>query len=307
VNGAERRVTAAELLALAARHGLRASRRLITDWVSLGLLDRPYHPGLGRSRGSEQGTWSLAQAQLFIDLLALRQRPQNPIKHVAALTNVPVAGWLWMNDDSDVPLRQVRRALATWCGKNRSRAGASKAQARKVARAIAEQVDNPQASARDRNELRRLLETMVHEQRFDPEPVRVAVERVFDPRGVERQIGPKEAKVAAATYARLLEAQATGYLHLETFSDQEFEDARLIYLHSRPDYAAQQPRLASDPQRGLLRFEEPTPNDILNNACRDLLLLLGMGRLGADRTAQLAADREKKGDPQKKKQQAAAP
>jgi hypothetical protein len=274
------RLTADELVEVAAANGLRASRRLVTDWVSLGLLDRPYHPGRGRAiGGSDKGTWSFVQAQLFVDLLTLHQRPEDPIRFVAALANVSVSGWLWMGDASGVSLSQVRRALATWCGRHRSRKQVSATRARRIAREMLKQLDNPQASKNDRDALLRLLETSIRARTFNADEMRSAVERVFDPHTVERSLGPTEVAATAAGLARMMEAQATGYLNLDSFTDQEFEDARVIYRQGRRDYAAVQPRLAADPQGSPLRLNDVTYESVLNDACQNLLFTLGLGRL----------------------------
>src|SRR4051794_29590144 len=104
-----RRYTADDLVRLAARRGHSgATQRLITDWAAKGLLDRPLSPGLGRGAGSEKGTWSERQAELFITLLDKRRET----KQIPTLCNVPVAMWLYFGP-AYVPVRQVRRALET--------------------------------------------------------------------------------------------------------------------------------------------------------------------------------------------------
>lgn len=262
---------------------------MITDWVSLGLLDRPYHPGRGRSRGgSENGTWSQGQAELFVDLLVLRQRPTDPVT-VAALTNLPVAGWLWAGEESDVPLRQVRLALRTWCGHHRSRKSVSATRARKIAREMLKQFDSPQAPSADRRSLLELLTTSIREHTFDAEKTRAALERVFDPHRVGRSLGPPEVAVTTDGFARIMEAQATGYLSLETFTDQEFEDARLIYRQSRREYAVLQPRFAQNPQGSPLQLDDATFERVLDTACSNLLFTLGLGRLNPRVHQELAA------------------
>jgi hypothetical protein len=282
------RFTAGQLVDLATQNGLRASARLITDWVELGLLDQPERRGLGRGKGSAKGTWSADQAGLFVDLLMLRQRPDDPVSHVAGLANVPVAGWLWMGD-LVVPLRQVRRALATWCGRHRTRKRPATAQTKSVVREIVKQVENPHARKRDREALRQLLTTTLEQRTLDPGGLRASIERVFDPHQLGRTLGPPEVPFSAATAAHLLTAQATGYLALDTFTDEEFEHARLIYLAGRREYAVLQPALAANRNGSPLRFEEE-PLDALNNACRNLLLILGLGRLSPARHIQLAAE-----------------
>jgi hypothetical protein len=293
------RFTADELVAFATAHGFRASTRLITDWVSLGLLDRPNHPGRGRAvGGSERGTWSVMQGELFGDLLALHQRPENPIRSVAALANIPVSGWLWMGAESDVSLRQVRRALATWCGRHRSRKQVSKTRARRIAREMLTPLDNPHSTKKDRDELLRLLETSIRERTFDADEMRQAVERVFDPHSVGRSLGPSEVAATAAGLARLMEAQAAGYLNLDSFTDQEFEDARVIYREGRRGYAALQPRLVADAQGSPLHLDDADYESVLSDACKNLLFTLGLGRLSPranHNTAQHARKAEQTG------------
>jgi hypothetical protein len=278
---------AEDLLDLARQNNLSATRRLIVDWVGLGLLDQPERRGLGRGKGSI-ALWSETQAALFIDLLALRQRPQDPVKHVAGLANLPVSGWLWAY--GGVPLRQVRRALRTWCGRHRSRKTAHAGATRRVAREITKQLDNPQATQQDRQALRQLLEKTMREDTFDVERVQAAVERVFDPHGAGRTLGPPLAPVTVESAVRLLHGHAIGFLQLDTFSDQEFEDARLIYRQSRRNYARDWSTLTYDPMGSPLAFPEPTPEELINGSCRELILLLGMGRLSPQRQAELAAD-----------------
>jgi hypothetical protein len=279
---------AEDLLEQARLNSLSATKRLIVDWVSLGLLDQPERRGLGRGKGSV-AFWNETQASLFVDLLSLRQRPIDPVRHVAGLTNLPVSGWLWAYPG--VPLRQVRRALATWCGQHRTRTSASAGATRRVAREIAKQLDNPHATQHDRQALRQTLEETMRMRTFDAEKVRDAVTRVFDPHGVERALGPRAAPVTVENSVRLLEGHATGFLNLESFSDQEYEDARMIYRQTRREYVADWPALASG-RSSPLTFDEPTFENILNGSCRDLILLLGMGRLSPGRRTELAADAE---------------
>ena len=108
----ERTYTAADLAADATAAGAPVSTRLITDWVERGLLDRPRRRGLGRGRGTV-ATWPENQRQLFLALLDQRRRG---VKRLATLCNLPVTIWLDSEglDLEYVPLRQVRRCLATW-------------------------------------------------------------------------------------------------------------------------------------------------------------------------------------------------
>src|SRR4051794_28252688 len=107
---AEHRYSTDALVDLARSHGERASARLILDWVSAGLLDRPERRGLGRGKGSV-ATWPIVQAEIFLALL----RQRHEVKQIAALCKLPVWCWLYYGDCT-VPLRQVQRAILTWGG-----------------------------------------------------------------------------------------------------------------------------------------------------------------------------------------------
>lgn len=123
--------TKAELVLLAAGLGRAVTPRLVDDWVSLGLLDRPIRRGLGRGRGSVSG-WSVNQVNLFEQLL----RARGTARRIKTLCNIPV--WLWMAwGDDYVPLRQTRKAMATWAeGSSRTPWGHARAAALAAAGAL---------------------------------------------------------------------------------------------------------------------------------------------------------------------------
>ncbi len=277
-----------DLLGLARGRGFKASKRLIVDWVSLGLLDQPQRRGLGQGKGSV-ALWDQTQASLFATLLHLRQRPESPVGHVAGLANVPVFLWLtvWV---PGIPLRQARRALQTWCGRHRSRKTAHLGAARTIALEITKQLDNPHATKRDRDALRKELERTIREQIFDIGEMRRLVQRVFDPHGVGRTLGPPAAPFNVEATVFLLHGHATGYLELDSFNDDEFEFARLIYRQTHREYAQDFPILAHGRMGSPLTFEEPTIENMLNGASRELLLLLGLGRLSPTRHLELVAE-----------------
>ena len=276
--------TSADLLAAASENELQATQRLITDWVSLGLIDQPRRRGLGRGRGVA-AVWPRNQAELFVDLLTLRQL--HGVRHVAPLANLPVVGWLYQYPD--VPLRQTRRALATWCGRHRRATGVSRDAARRAAAQLIGSIEHPHASVRDRASLRRLLADAMHERTFDRDAFYDAVRRVFDPHGEGWAVGPEEARTTTEGVVRVTEARYTALNSLDDLTDREYEDARLIYTFSRSGYARQYPTFAADPSKGRM-FEDPTFNNVLNNACRDLLTILGMGRLAPARQAELTSE-----------------
>src|SRR5438876_822928 len=88
----QRRYTANELLSDARRRGHKVSRRLLTDWVAIGLLDKGTDRGRGRGRGKEY-TWPDEQRRLFLVLLDKHGTVKRPV-----LANIPVALWLFFGD-----------------------------------------------------------------------------------------------------------------------------------------------------------------------------------------------------------------
>jgi hypothetical protein len=130
----------------------------------------------------------------------------------------------------------------------------------------------------------------MRERRLDVAELRTAVEHVFDPHRVGVSRGPETAAVTVDSAVLLLHAHALGYLELDSFRDDEFEAARLIYRQTRREYVRDWPKLNHDRQGSPLPFEEPTFENTLNGACRELILLLGMGRVMPQRQTELATD-----------------
>ena len=137
----------------------RATGRLITDWVSLGLLDKPVPRSRGRGKGVER-TWSENQLQLFVVLLDKRRE----VRHVAALCNVPVMLWLYWGTDY-VPVRQVRKALRTF---NRPLLATSARAARQNARRVIAQLGAPNMKRQDKTDLTNAIVTATGGGRFPP-------------------------------------------------------------------------------------------------------------------------------------------
>ena len=82
----------------------RVSDRLVTDWVSKGLLDQPERQarGKGNGRGAKY-EWADRQCELFLSLLMHRDE----VTYVDSLASLPVSMWLYWGDEW-VPLRQVK-------------------------------------------------------------------------------------------------------------------------------------------------------------------------------------------------------
>lgn len=265
-----------DLLALAKQNRFSATNRLIVDWVGLGLLDQPKRRGLGRGKGSI-AVWDETQAALFIDLLTLRQRPANPIKRVGGLANLPVLGWLY--GTPGVPLRQVQRALATWSGRHRQKRNTPLDDATRTASQFVKTVAHPDARVADRAHLRQLvIQSLRDRNSFDRDALHDAVRRVLDPHDEGARPGPGGIRIDADLFVGLTDARFIAIRDLETFTSDDYETARRIYIQSRAGYAKDQPHLAADPQYGHLFSETPTLEHLLNSACVDLITILGMSR-----------------------------
>ena len=139
--------TRQQLVEFAGRHGHLIKPRLIADWVAIGLLDKGTARGRGKGKGKDY-LWPENQAQLLLVLLNKRPEAKR-----STLCNLPVALWLiW--GDAYVPLRQVRRALATWAD---GWGLVSGSRADRTARDVLDQFDHPDAKSEDREAVRDLV------------------------------------------------------------------------------------------------------------------------------------------------------
>lgn len=266
---------AADLLAIAAQNGLPASNRLILDWVGLGLLDRPERRGLGRGKGSV-ALWNHTQAELFVDLLAFRHRANDPVRHVSALANLPVFGWLY--GSPGVPLRQVQRALWTWSGRSRQKKNTALADAKRTAAGFVKTVAHPDSNVHDRARLREfVIESLRDRSKLDPDKLRELVRPVLDPHGAGPQPGPAGMRIDPDLFVGLTEARLVAMRDLATYTDDEYEHARQTYLQGNAAYAKDQPNLARDRKFGHM-FVPQTFEVQLQGACVNLITILGMIR-----------------------------
>jgi len=280
--------TAEELVEDARRAGFQVTVRLVTDWVELGLLDRPDKRPLGRGRGSAKGVWSQPQREMFVALLDRRAT----VTRVAGLANFPVWTWLVYGDDF-VPLRQARRALKTWCGRHRGNRGLSQAEAGRMARNFLESIVRDDTRPRDRAELRRFVVNSLTTMTLDTERFRDLVARVLDPAGTGRVIGPAQAPLTTDVVVTGVESRFLAMMRLDELTKAQFEQARLVYVITKQLYFAEWSELASAPE-GDRVHPQPTLEREVNQACFDLLTILGMNVLqpeGADRFVQLGLEK----------------
>jgi hypothetical protein len=272
--------TKTELLAAARAKGFAPSERLVTDWVSLGLLDQPRKRGLGRRKGTI-ATWPEEQLQLFLVLL----RNRVDVKRIATLCNIPVTAWLW-EGDRYVPTRQARRALETWAHA-REHTNSWRA-ALETATQLVDQFNHPDATHAARKTLIDLIAQSAYGKPFDGVAILDAFRKVFDPLGVGRTLGPAGAAFVPEHYVFLTQARlaAVTALRQQTLDDAAYNWARQEYLTSRHEYQQEiVPRIAADPEAALVFFSgtsggmlipDTTFDRIVNGACVDLLTMLGI-------------------------------
>jgi hypothetical protein len=274
------RYTKADLLHAARDAGYAPSARLITDWVSVGLLDHPHRRGLGRGKGISS-TWPQAQLDLFLTLL----RQRETVTRIATLCNVPVGVWLWWGDHF-VPTRQARAALGTWAHM-RERADSWRA-ARETASELVGRFAAPDASKSAREHVTELIARSAYGHEFNGVEVLAAFRRVFDPRDTGRALGPEGVRFMPEHYIFITEARlrAIHALRRSSIDDEAFEWARREYLTSRREYAHEiAPKIAADPQAASVFFTrwkdsillpDTTLDQVLSQACVDLLTVLGI-------------------------------
>ena len=251
-----------ELLAIAREQGFDPTRRLVVDWVSLGLLSYRNHHGLGQGRGSVPGTWPPEQANLF--LMLLTKRPE--VRKISTLTNLPVGIWLYWGEPY-VGLAQVRRALCTWSGRNLQVTGRSARRAAadlvadfglKQGRNRAAFVDfvgqELVANSPDWNELKRRLGGLREGEVVHTEQVRV--------------------DVSPDAVGDLFSARMRAVRALPDFPDWAFYWGRHVYLEGRAAYSAATPSLMQHPRFSRL-FRDTSLDSIFNAACVDLVTSLG--------------------------------
>jgi hypothetical protein len=265
------RYNAEQLIRAAEAQGLAASERLIVDWSSLGLIDRPEHRGAGQSRGSEKGTWAADQKELFLSLLKKRSE----IDSVGTLVNIPV--WLWLVwGDRYVPLRQVRRALSTWA----LHQWASERTARRAARRLVADFDTREPRTRTHvidliTEAFRGARQSGVDKYPDIDELRTQLERLGE--GETIQVGKAKFSLTPAGVAHLVSARLEAVRHLAGFSDAAFHWARFVYNLSRTTYGRDAPELVTNERFGHL-FHDTDLNTMFHNASLDLVTILGVSR-----------------------------
>jgi hypothetical protein len=265
-----------DLVADAVAAGHEVSRRLITDWVACGLLDRPQRRARGRGKGSHKGVFSANQRRLFLTLLDKRAQGA---RHKRALAQAPIFLWAVFGDEY-VPTRQALLAMRTWVGD----ATANLERSRLLAREVLQLHDHPSASPADRRELEDVIASIAHSGRArDVDRLMRAVQRVFEPKEVfgtlHRAIGHPDVLLTVDTMVTIIEARqdAVRATRAGALDEEDLQRARRLYRASRSDYASRLPEYrASAPASHRSLFRADTPQSLFDSCANDVLTCLGL-------------------------------
>lgn len=273
---AEPRYSADELIAAARARGFDIKKRLVADWVSIGLLDRGTDRGRGRARGKDY-LWSENQRRLFLTLLDKHQTVRRPV-----LLNIPASLWLIWGDNY-VPLRQARRAIATWSGANH-RAGI--ARARLTARKVVAELEHPKAGRETRKRLRDLVTEAAYGQTIDQGALLEAANAVYMPASA-RPTDP-EIVMTPETYVRVVQARLEAVRCLAAVAPVDKPIPDDVFLAARQTYLTTGPtaRMAAAPlsrEEHILAPAQMPAEEIINSACLHLLTVLGFALLAPNR------------------------
>jgi len=285
---AQEQCTIDDLLSSASLRGHDVGARLVTDWVSRGLLDHPEKRPLGHGRGSLPALYTPQQRDLF---LALLDKRRDGATHIKTLARIPIWLWLYYGDDW-VPTRQVSRTLKTWLGDY----SVSRQTATRDATAMMKQFDHPDATPAARRRLHRALTEVARNRRIiDRAGLERAVRDVFEPAtvfgAVRRGAGPSTMPVNADVVvpyieARLASARAISNARVdEAFLNRardEFRLSRAEYIRMLPHLSAQ----AGDQHASM--FYADTPESQLQDCANNFHTLLGFMLLAAKRETRAA-------------------
>jgi hypothetical protein len=260
--------TRQELVELVALDDHQITRRLIADWVAIGLLDKGTPRGRGRGKGKTY-LWPENQAQLLRLLLDKRREASR-----STLCNLPVALWLiW--GDAFAPLRQVRRALRTWA---KGWTTVSGGRADQAAQEVLEQFDHPDAKPQDREEVSQLVAKAAYTGEFDDEFLAKALARIADPNGLGLVRGPLGLG-STEDYVQMVLARLHAVGQLEQAPSEMFVKARDAYRMIGPLTDPENTKI--DVEGNLVSLEElgarqASFEEAMNRACIDLITLLGL-------------------------------
>lgn len=230
--------------------------------------------GKGEGRGARY-VYTTEQAELFFEIL--QERPE--ARSIAHLCNVPVFLWLYYGEEY-VPVRQVRRALATSVRTDRGGAQRSYERSRRDAREIVLSLVDAGASRDAKSRVTDVLTDVIYRGDFSG-PKMAELRDLLSSVAAPVSGGGSEnwrARAADGVVTNAI-ARALAMEQLPMIPDELFERARLTQLCTMISYARDWRRMAAIP--GISRFVvEPTVDKFANEACGDVLSTLGLTLLG---------------------------
>jgi hypothetical protein len=99
-------------------------------------------------------------------------------------------------------------------------------------------------------------------------------QRIFDPDDQGRSLGPRGARLGAASWVNVIEAKVVAAQVLGDIDDDLFERARLQHHAMMGHYIERQPGFAQDPDIGAI-FPAPTLDWFANEACDQITTTIG--------------------------------
>jgi hypothetical protein len=261
------------MVAVAKKAGFsKVSERLVTDWVTLGLLDEATRSrrGKGGGRGARY-EWPESQRDLFVTLLG--KRPE--AKSRAAMCAIPVGIWMYWGDRW-VPLRQVRIALRTWWDRP-GRVGWKRTLG--AARLVVDTFAPPGTSRAVKSDLRELIAGALENHCFPREEITIVVQSFLDAKSSDSRWGPFRQE--ASELVDGMWSMAVAIDRYDEITTGTFYEARSRLRSVAMSYVAEWPTLSRDPVYGH-SFEQPTWSFFINHAPPQLLAGLGLQLLAKD-------------------------
>jgi hypothetical protein len=258
-----------ELIGDGRKLGFEATKRLIYDWVGLGLLDHPVRRTRGEG-GSDKALWSWQQRNLFRLLASHRSQT----KSVAQLAKFPIGLWLYFGE-SYVPTSQAARAMRTWAVRE---ANPSMRASFVSARELVKLLDQPDSDPEARRHLVALIAESAHEGTFDRDELLQAVWAVFDSPDEGRVLGVAPLVISPEQFVDFLATRLAGVRVAQNVTEEQLvavwranQAARPGWERMRPDI---EPRVTREVERPL--FAAETNQQLFDNAPTTVLTLLGM-------------------------------
>ncbi|WP_436994040.1 hypothetical protein [Streptomyces sp. enrichment culture] len=251
--------TAEDLVEDARSLGIRASPRMVTDYVEVGLLAPPLFRKTTQ-RGSDRRVFPSEQRRLFYELNCAKLR--SPLARVPHRTMVPVVLYLWCLDDTVVTDTQARRALRTYA---QNVGISSDPRRRTTARKVVEQFAHPLATVNQRRAAQQWIREGELTRRPNWNAVADALSTIASPwrshglPEIVRGIGPPNAPVTTDHVVAMWELnwQINQQLAEESVNEQVLKRAREEHRSNWREY--QSVRTDWESRAGTMRhlFELP--------------------------------------------------